>query len=109
MISPRYWGEGPPHWVEGIGKPWERPCQTAAEAERLKCEAVGRLRRNGKECSAIADLADRLEHCGPRHRCLSGGCPECARAHQRWFVDRAQSLIKAEFYDRQLYMVTVVP
>jgi hypothetical protein len=38
-------------------------------------------------------VADQLEDCERRTRCLSGACPECAHLLQRWFVRRSNRFI----------------
>jgi len=45
---------------------------------------------------AESDLSTRLTECWPRHRCMSGACPSCGRAIQRYFVAEAQKLLVAE-------------
>jgi hypothetical protein len=89
----RFYGDGAPQWIEGRGKSWERRCRTAAEVKQLRERDARLLRRHGKGDPAALALADRLEDCSPRQRCISGACPECCRALQRWFVTTAGKLI----------------
>jgi hypothetical protein len=39
-------------------------------------------------------LAATLDSCRPNHRCMSGACPECCRAFQRWFVHETKNLVR---------------
>jgi len=51
---------------------------------------IKRLKRNSGQNPVTAErleLAARLKGCRPRRRCLSGCCPKCGRAFQRWVVD----------------------
>lgn len=50
-------------------------------------------------------LANIFENCFKEHRCLSGGCPECARAFQRWFVSAAGSVVIPK---KHWYVLSVV-
>jgi hypothetical protein len=83
-------------------------------AEYIHDEHLGRikfLRKHSATNPAALTLADRLESCEPKHRCLSGACPECGRLLQRWFVRRSKKLI-AEHIDKQeheLVAISIVP
>jgi hypothetical protein len=83
LADERLYGGSPPHWFEGRR---QRPCETAAQAKAERRRRVKRLRRFGKKNADALLVADRLDACQPEARCLSGACPECARAWQRWFV-----------------------
>ena len=76
---------------------WEKApkAQTAVEA-RLR--AAKRLWRFKISFPQAARLAAILASCVPGRRCLSGGCPECGRAMQRWFVQQAQTLAATSPY-----------
>ena len=79
----------------GDGTPlWERS-PTGDEAKRERLKLIKRLRRFAAEFPGAAELAARLQACGPHHRCTSGACPECARAFQRWLVLQLQRLSHA--------------
>jgi hypothetical protein len=79
----------------GDGTPlWERE-PTADEAKCKRLRLIKRLRRFAAEFPGAAELAARLQACGPHHRCASGACPECARAFQRWLVLQLQRLSHA--------------
>ncbi len=86
-----YYGDGFPHWHQGRD---HRPCQTAAEAKANRKKVVKRLRRFGKAIAAAMALADRIDGCEVGRRCMSGACPECARAWQRWFVVETAMFLK---------------
>jgi hypothetical protein len=79
ILSEQLWfGDNEPIWHGSISS------QEAAQ-KRLKC--IKRLRRFAQVMPAAQSLAERLEVCGPKQRCMSGACPECTRAFQRWFTD----------------------
>ena len=104
-----WYGNGPPQWLEGRGKPWERPCETAAEARQRRESAARKLTRASCTFAGAGDLAERLDTCGRKHRCLSGACPECNRALQRSFVAEVQAaLTKVKMSDPSL-LVSMVP
>lgn len=91
LFNDQHYGDTPPHWLEGRHK---RPCQTAAEAADERVRLVQRLRRFATfiDFNARA-VADRLRCCCPEVRCMSGACPECARAWQRWFTTATQDFL----------------
>ena len=91
-------GNGPPWWTISMGKPWQRPSSSAREAKKQRDATVFKLRWHAKRVALLAGnptpmslaasaLADKLDACAPpRNPCLSGACPVCIRAQQRWFV-----------------------
>ncbi len=91
-------GDGPPTWTINKGKLGQRPSSSAAEAMRQRTATAARLRWHANHVALLAGnptatslaasaLADRLDACAPpRNPCLSGACPSCIRAQQRWFV-----------------------
>lgn len=85
-----YFGDGDPQWLEGRN---QHPCQTAEGAETERKRLVKRLRRFGKHDTAALAVADRIAGCAVRRRCLSGACPECARAWQRWFTEATATFL----------------
>jgi hypothetical protein len=99
-------GDGPPTWIINKGKPGQRPSFTAGEAMRQGDATAFRLRwhanhgalATGKQTPmsrAALALADKLDACAPpRNPCLSGACPTCMRAQQRWFVKNNVSLLR---------------
>jgi hypothetical protein len=90
--------DGPPWWTISKGKPWQRPSSSTREAKKRRDATVFKLRWHGNHVALLAGnptptsiaalaLADKLEACAPpRNPCLSGACPICTRAQQRWFV-----------------------
>jgi len=91
-------GDGPPHWTINRGKLGERPSSSASEAIRQRDATAFKLRWHAKHVALLAGiptatslaalaLADKLDTCAPPKRlCLSGACPVCMRAQQRWLV-----------------------
>ncbi len=91
-------GDGPPWWTISKGKPWQRPSPSAGKATRQRDATVFKLRWHANHVALLAGnptptslaasaLADKLDACDPpRNPCLSGACPICIRAQQRWFV-----------------------
>lgn len=109
LSDQRYFGDGPPQWIEGKGRPWQRPCKTARQANQLRCEAVGILRRSRSRVPEAEDLAEILASCSARHRCGDGACPECGRAVQRWEVREVHDLVGHRFRGEPFKMVTLAP
>ncbi len=105
----KWFQDGKPSWTEARGKRWERPCRTSTESSQLRCDSVRLLRRHGKDLPAAEQVADRLDECFSRSRCLSGACPQCSRAHQRWFVARSRRLIHGPLRKIPLVIVTIAP
>jgi hypothetical protein len=99
-------GDGPPTWTINKGKPWESPSSSAGEATRQRNATVFRLRWHGKHVALLAGsftaisiaalaLADKLDACDPpRYACLSGTCPTCMRAQQRWQVNDTVTVLR---------------
>ena len=91
-------GDGPPTWIINKGKLGQRPSSSAAEAMRQREATAFKLRWHAKRVALLAGnptatsfaasaLADKLDACAPPQRpCLSGACPVCVRAQQRWLV-----------------------
>ena len=91
-------GDGPPKWTINKDKPGERPSTSASEAARQRDARAFKLRWHAKRGALLAGnptatsfaasaLADKLDACAPPQRpCLSGACPVCVRAQQRWLV-----------------------
>ncbi len=70
---------------------------------------VARLRRHRNDEADAAELADRLDFCVQANPCVSGACPICCRAHQRWLVDRGAKLIAGLSGSHQLVAMSLVP
>ncbi len=86
----RWFGDGVPTWSQGrAGKPAKTSQQAAEERHRL----VKVLRRHGKGKKAALRLAEKIAACRSGGRCLSGACPECMRATQRFFVRAGADLL----------------
>jgi hypothetical protein len=90
--------DGPPWWTINKGKPGQRPSSSAGEAMKQRYATVFKLRWHANHAALLAGnqtptslaasaLADKLDACAPpRNPCLSGACPMCMRAQQRWLV-----------------------
>ena len=79
----RWFGDGPPRWTQGRSN---RPAMIRRQARLQRRKLVKALRRHGKGNNAALRLAERIAACRPGRRCLSGACPECMRATQRFSV-----------------------
>jgi len=77
------YGDGAPRWKEGRNS---RSCKTAVHAYMDRNRAIRLLERHDEIIVGASSLARRLRQCAPKRRCLSGACPECVRALQRWAV-----------------------
>jgi hypothetical protein len=78
-----YYGDGAPTWP---GAP------TSKDAKKARRSYIKRLRRFARQFPEANKLADVLARCKRRRRCMSGACPECGRAFQRWFVSQVVAL-----------------
>src|SRR5436190_81060 len=77
LSDERWYRDGPPAWAGA-------PTQADAQEDRKACvKRLNRL-RSFKNSTALATL---LASCSPGDRCMSGACPECSPAFQRWFVE----------------------
>jgi hypothetical protein len=79
-----YYCDGPPTW---LGAP------TSKDAKKARRSYVKRLRRFAHQFPGAKKLAKILARCKRRRRCMSGACPECGRAFQRWFVSKVVELV----------------
>ena len=77
----RWFGDGAPKWSQGRAGNQPRPAGGGRRTPQLKV-----LRRHGKGNKEALLLAEKIAACRPGGRCLSGACPECMRATQRFFV-----------------------
>jgi hypothetical protein len=82
-----YYGDGSPTWP---GAP------TSQDAQDSRKRYIKRLRRFSSEFPEAKELAKLLVRCKRRRRCMSGACPECGRAFQRFFVIEVKKLTKGE-------------
>jgi len=85
---------GDESWFGDVVPTWEG-APTADEARLKRLRLIKRLRRFSLDFHGSAELAVRLQACGPNCRCASGACPECARAFQRWLVVQIRRLSNA--------------
>jgi hypothetical protein len=83
----RYYGDSAPAWDDA---------PRAQDAREARKKAAKRLRRFAGDCPNADQLADIIDQCRPGHRCMSGACPTCGRALQRWFVAQLQRLAGPE-------------
>jgi hypothetical protein len=82
------------HWFGENEPAWDgAPLSQQAFTKRLV--QIKRLHRFARDLPDATPLARLLETCVPRHRCMSGACPECIRAFQRWFVASVHYLAQA--------------
>jgi hypothetical protein len=95
------YGDGPPVWRQGRTN---RPCKSAEAAAHDRELLTKALRRNVDKRGHI--LADLLGSCSGQKRCVSGACPECARAFQRTFVREGRNVFEA--CNQQMYFIDVV-
>jgi hypothetical protein len=109
LANERWYRDGPPQWLEGRGKSWERPCETAAEVRQRRESAARKLTRASCTFAVAGDLAERLDTCGRNHRCMSGACPECNRALQRAFVAQTQAALTKMKTSDPPRLVSIVP
>jgi hypothetical protein len=81
---------GVEHWY-GDGYPRWGGREKSEEAVERRNKAARFLRRRAKDSGdmRLAEVAERLLDCAPENRCMSGACPECNRALQRYFVAEA--------------------
>ncbi len=99
-------GDGPPTWTINKDKLCERESPSAREAMKQRDAAAFKLRWHAKHVAslsgnetptslAVSALADKLEACAPPNcPCLSGACPVCMRAQQRWFVKDTMRVLR---------------
>jgi hypothetical protein len=88
----RWYHNGPPQWLQGRKK---QPCQSADQALKARRKAIKHLKKHGSGSSAAKRVRQALKSCDPDSRCLSGACPECMRAFQRWFVHAADEFLRS--------------
>jgi hypothetical protein len=86
LADEAYYGDGAPTWN---GAP------TSSDATLARKRSAKRLRRFAREFPDAEELANTLDECMPGRRCMSGACPECGRALQRFMVAEIQKLAKS--------------
>jgi len=84
---------------------------SADDACAARLQRVRFLRRRAANNPDFQFLAERLDACDRRHRCLSGACPECSRLFQRWFVRKSKQYIDKHIDapNHELIAITIVP
>ncbi len=92
------YGDGPPTWPSA---------PTSKRARNKRKRYVKRLRRFEVEIPEARPLADHLASCKKRRRCMSGACPECGRAFQRWLVGQLAKLASDKTSLGQLDAVSI--
>jgi hypothetical protein len=95
LASRTYYSDGAPTW---------RDARTSNDAKESRISCIKRLRRFASKIPEAAKLAKILARCKRRHRCMSGACPECGRAFQRWFVAQVINLAS---YENSLQLIAV--
>jgi hypothetical protein len=85
------YGDGPPQWSQGKSK---KPCKSASEADAERTKLIKVLCKRRHISTYTLDVARRLYNCRPETRCLSGACPCCVRAFQRWLVIAGDEILK---------------
>jgi hypothetical protein len=78
-----YYGDGAPTW------PGAPTCQDAKIARKRYIKRLGRF---GADVPEAKELGRILARCKRRRRCMSGACPECCRAFQRFFAAEVSKL-----------------
>ena len=83
LADEQYYGDGPPTWP---GAP------TSNDAKKARKRYIKRLLRFIPDFGEVKKLAKILARCKKGRRCMSGACPECGRAFQRFFVFEVSKL-----------------
>lgn len=78
-----WFGDGEPLWTQGQQ---HKPPKSSAEAYQERLKLIKVLERNRPNYPAGSEVRQVLRACTSTSRCMSGACPECMRAFQRWFV-----------------------
>jgi hypothetical protein len=94
-----WYGDDQPNWHRA---------PSAEEAVRKRLATVKRLRRFAGTLQSATAVAATLDACEPRNRCMSGACPECSRALQRWFVHSTERLTKGRSSQGELVTASIV-
>jgi hypothetical protein len=92
----------------GDDKPSWKGAPSSDQATCSRLSYVKRLRRFADQFPPATALASTLEACQPYHRCLSGACPECCRAFQRWLVLSTKRLILGSHSTGELVTASIV-
>jgi len=112
LLTEKFFGDGPPRWIVNRGRPWERWCRSAEDSAGARSATLVKLRSHlpSLGTTRMRALIAKLTGCRAGHRCLSGACPECQRAAQRWFV-RAGMGIGSDLLRRRIQprFISIVP
>jgi hypothetical protein len=92
----------------GDGQPGWHRAPASEEAAQKRLAYIKRLRRFADTLRSATATANRLAACEPGDRCMSGACPECTRAFQRWFVRSTERLTKGRSSHRELVTASIV-
>jgi hypothetical protein len=99
LTNELWYGDGQPSWHRA---------PSAEQAVHKRIAYIKRLRRFADTLRSATATANRLETCAPHHRCMSGACPECNRAFQRWFVHSTEQLINVPEPQGELITASIV-
>ena len=98
VLADEFWfGNRPPGWP---GAP------SSNNAKKARKSYVKRLKRFSPQLPQAAKLAKILARCKRRRRCMSGACPECGRAFQRFLVSEVRKLAAGKS-EQQLASVSI--
>jgi hypothetical protein len=102
LSQERLFGNGWPHWTN---------LPSAEEAEEARRKRVRFLKKDRIGADPLrSEIANVLDTCEPRERCLSGACPECGRAFAKFMVAEADALFKRRPSRRPTVLVcSVIP
>jgi hypothetical protein len=80
------------------------------DTEHNQIQRIKFLRIHAKTEPALNQIANCIEACFPKSRCLSGACVQCGRLLQRQYVRHARRLIKNAFSKKgNLISISAVP
>jgi hypothetical protein len=110
LLTDNLFGDGPPTWTVSKSRPWERRCDRLADATAQRDRACRKLLWHAANsgCKEAKHLAVKLRSCNEKRRCLSGACPICIRALQRWFVTTSVT-VRRNWTDPDAQSLSVVP
>ena len=80
-----------------------------AALRKARDRLVRVLRTKHKDDDKAQVLSDKLDACEKHRRCLSGACPECARAAQRLFAETVGKSLEGLADGQQIVCLSLVP
>lgn len=89
-------------WFGEAGFTWKKS-ETAEIAQARRRAVVRFLKKHSRNESlapSLAPILARIGSCAPNERCLSGACPECGRALQRYFVHQGKEHVQFPHRER---------